>query len=391
MTPQTDSFDNKHFKATFEVCPGFELFLALQNTLDSSANLHKKWRREAVASLPDGFLKRTEALCGNPLVWPNLADALGALMVTKTVPELLLELEKLDANTFALNVLEGALHTRTGVEDLASGERDLEEVVASAPIGKRDWLAILGLFPYDKGASYSIFLNNVLADPESVKSQSIEILRDFNRFVFEPSWNRLEGDLKRSADRMERLFATCSFDEFARQGLLRIEIDDSEGLIRAVRGGCTVSFEEIEEIWFVPSTFNEKRLWNAFKNPQNGKTSIVFPVFDPDLRLSSDVAAEKTNFQNLDLDAALIFRAMGDPTRFAIASIIAKSPTTAAELAAKLSLSKPTVSHHVQKLRLSGLIYEEWSGGSVILSLRREVIKNLSEISIRAFYGTESY
>jgi DNA-binding transcriptional ArsR family regulator len=45
-----------------------------------------------------------------------------------------------------------------------------------------------------------------------------------------------------------------------------------------------------------------------------------------------------------------------------------------------LSLSRPTVSHHIHLLREAGLIDEKVQGNALLLSLKVEVFQNLSEI-----------
>jgi len=78
------------------------------------------------------------------------------------------------------------------------------------------------------------------------------------------------------------------------------------------------------------------------------------------------------------INAESVFRALGDTTRYAIASILARAPTTSADLARSLKVSKPTITHHVHALRSAGLIRETPSGGSTKLSLSRDTVAALS-------------
>ncbi|MDQ3673768.1 MAG: metalloregulator ArsR/SmtB family transcription factor, partial [Gemmatimonadota bacterium] len=83
-----------------------------------------------------------------------------------------------------------------------------------------------------------------------------------------------------------------------------------------------------------------------------------------------------------------VFRALGDTTRYAIASILARNPTSSAELARSLQVSKPTITHHVQALRAAGLIREISDGGSSRLSLNRETLAALSTAAIENLFSS---
>jgi DNA-binding transcriptional ArsR family regulator len=88
------------------------------------------------------------------------------------------------------------------------------------------------------------------------------------------------------------------------------------------------------------------------------------------------------------VNAESVFRALGDTTRYAIASVLARTPTTSAELARSLKVSKPTITHHVQALRAAGLIEEEPVGGSNRLSLNRETVAALSDAAVEHFFSS---
>jgi len=69
-----------------------------------------------------------------------------------------------------------------------------------------------------------------------------------------------------------------------------------------------------------------------------------------------------------------ISRALSDPTRFEIFQQIAAGRCIAcSELREHLSVTAPTVSHHLKELESAGLIDSEHVGKFVNLTLRREV------------------
>jgi DNA-binding transcriptional ArsR family regulator len=88
------------------------------------------------------------------------------------------------------------------------------------------------------------------------------------------------------------------------------------------------------------------------------------------------------------VNAESVFRALGDTTRYAIASVLARTPTTSAELARSLNVSKPTITHHVQTLRQAGLIDEQPGGGANRLSLNRETVAGLSNVAVEQLFSS---
>src|SRR5204863_6542908 len=95
-----------------------------------------------------------------------------------------------------------------------------------------------------------------------------------------------------------------------------------------------------------------------------------------------------TNYRRRAINAESVFRALGDTTRYAIASILARTPTTSAELARSLNVSKPTITHHVQALRSAGLITDTPAGGSIKLSLSRDTVAELSRAAVDQLFSS---
>jgi DNA-binding transcriptional ArsR family regulator len=89
-----------------------------------------------------------------------------------------------------------------------------------------------------------------------------------------------------------------------------------------------------------------------------------------------------------EVNAESVFRALGDTTRYAIASILARTPTSSADLARSLNVSKPTITHHVHALRSAGLLTETPAGGSTKLSLRVDTVAALSGAAIDQLFSS---
>ena len=83
-----------------------------------------------------------------------------------------------------------------------------------------------------------------------------------------------------------------------------------------------------------------------------------------------------------ETDAALIapmFKALGDPVRLRLASLIASQPEVCVcDLTGEFTLGAPTISHHLRVLREAGLVHSERRGTWVYYSIRHENIAPLA-------------
>ena len=63
------------------------------------------------------------------------------------------------------------------------------------------------------------------------------------------------------------------------------------------------------------------------------------------------------------------FKALSDPSRRKILQLLAEGDMTAGEIAACFSMTKPSVSHHLNTLKAAGLIADERRGQNIIQEL----------------------
>jgi DNA-binding transcriptional ArsR family regulator len=70
-----------------------------------------------------------------------------------------------------------------------------------------------------------------------------------------------------------------------------------------------------------------------------------------------------------------IYRALADPTRRRILTLLRERPMTAGELAGQFELTWPTMSGHFAVLREAGLVQAERSGTSVTYRLNQTVLQ----------------
>lgn len=80
--------------------------------------------------------------------------------------------------------------------------------------------------------------------------------------------------------------------------------------------------------------------------------------------------------------SAAVFAALGDPARVRIVNLLATSETAVCvcELVEPLSLSQPTVSHHLKKLTEAGLLEREQRGRWAYYSLSGEARERLASL-----------
>ncbi len=81
-------------------------------------------------------------------------------------------------------------------------------------------------------------------------------------------------------------------------------------------------------------------------------------------------------------DLTLAFKALSDPTRLRVLSLIASQPTgevCACELVAPIGKSQPTVSHHLKVLYEAGLVTKEKRGSWIWYRAVPERLEQLRE------------
>lgn len=79
------------------------------------------------------------------------------------------------------------------------------------------------------------------------------------------------------------------------------------------------------------------------------------------------------------------FKALADPTRRRILELLAQGELTAGEIAAHFSMSKPSVSHHLNILKGAGLISDERRGQNIIYSVNLTLFQEL----VKWFYDVK--
>lgn len=372
---------NYEFHASFR----FEIFYALQLITDDTSKIHNEWKQKTISELPYSFHDTMNKYGINSTIWIILSDLIETSTIDNDINKLLKAIKALPASKVQKNVLKGVLHYPNIVEEIIESKIDIETAIKKIPKKKYEWLAYVGLYPYSKSAPINVILELLIDNTEKFKDIIINLLTIFWDMSFEKTWKDLALKLDELVSEKSRLYEVCSLSEFAKNTLLPLEVDEKNKQIKALRGGFIMPFDSVSKLVFMPSAFNYKKLWTCYEL-ENNEIIAYFPYFEPRISLTciNEISLQEEMLNNLD--PALIFKALGDVTRFAIVSIIAKDAKSSVELSKILSITKATVSHHVHILRESGLIDENYLSGSVKLNLKREVIEKISEITLSKLY-----
>jgi DNA-binding transcriptional ArsR family regulator len=354
-----------------------EIFYALQLLSDGGSRLHPGWKSLARSRFPRGA--RPLALPAG--LWPSIAD-IPHLEPTGSIEAILAALRAPSARELQERVLLGTFHRESAVRDLLDDGAELTRVVGELPRAKREWLAYIDLFPLDPRSLASRALTLLIRSPELFRARLTETVAGFWDAVFEETWTELLPAHRRSVEEKRRLARSCPLPDFLRHTLLPVEIDPKKRLLRALRGGAETALREIDHWTFTPSAFNDRRHWTIY--PAGRRLAPWLPYFEPEIRLGNADAGRE--LADAAIDVALVLRALGDTTRFALICALGRQPRTSVELASLLSVSRPTISHHIHVLRSAGLIHESSHGGSTLISVRKQTLCRLSDLAVTRIF-----
>lgn len=73
----------------------------------------------------------------------------------------------------------------------------------------------------------------------------------------------------------------------------------------------------------------------------------------------------------------MTFKALGDETRREIIRLLREKDLTAGEIAGEFTISKPSISHHLNILKQADLITDERQGQNIVYSLNTSVMEEI--------------
>ncbi|MGH7604927.1 MAG: ArsR/SmtB family transcription factor [Gemmatimonadaceae bacterium] len=381
------------FAVSFAVTPRFDVFYALYALANAAPSPSDEWKERAIARLPEDFGRVAGRVAPVPLFWPLLADALQQTSGEMAFDEIVDAIRALPAEELTTNIVSGIFHDSGTVRSLVSGHKKLRDVVSQDGSESGELLRAFGLRPFDSMSRSAKAISALLLHPDAFREDLALVLEQFWSTTFRDDWSGLEAPLRADSFRMRDLAEERAIEDLARELELPVVFDRKASEVRP-RSGPAIPYGRIDTCCLIPSAFNTRHWWAKYET-KSGRVSLYFPITrdaSAANRRATDAARSSAPGAHArpKVDAESVFRALGDTTRYAIASVLARTPTTSAELARMLGVSKPTITHHVQALRSAGLIAETPKGGSVRLSLNRETVGAISEAAVGQLFASKA-
>lgn len=314
----------------------YELFISLHVLLEPEYfGIRPSYAASVRARIPAAERKLLEELyplLGVPLKWlnalPSPKDAISALWALKQIPpaERLIELYSVRENYESDNPEENEKH-----------KAFRQILLRVADEGK--WLS----------SDVDFFHKLFTKKHGGIKRESVESAMDwwsrqadlgeafltafqsYHQAFFEEEEKRIEPVLRAGLERAQALSSTMSFEE------LFVEL--SQGL---QFGGefYASTFVLIPAFWTTPLVFFEKF--------GNDTMLLAFGARPADMSVVPGEMVPDALVRSL--------KALADPTRLKIMRYLTSESLTPSEIARKLQLRPPTVTHHLRELRLAGLV-----------------------------------
>jgi DNA-binding transcriptional ArsR family regulator len=371
-----------------EVSPRFDLFYALRVLHQPAGGYAAEWSQEVRGVLPKNFVPAVERVAPHPMMWPMLADSLRDEKSDPSFDEMIRIIRTRDDESFQRAVLASVFRGKDVVADLIAKRVTLPAAISVETAQQNALISLVGLTPFQNAPGVASAFERIVSSPKEYRAELADALEIFWDSAFSYTWKSLEPRLQKRAAMMREEFSRGSVASFARDERLPVVFDERSRTVRSSRGTMLFAFKSLRAIHFLPSAFNDSRFWGAYSDSSTS-TKLYFPVFDSTLLegllpRSQQIPVAATAYQ---ADPAIGFRALGDTTRYAIASLLAKTPRTSVELAKEFNVSKATISHHVQLLRAAALLDEQQTDHGVVLTLDRYALEALSRAAAAEMFS----
>ncbi|GAC1410139.1 MAG: hypothetical protein NVSMB53_03650 [Gemmatimonadaceae bacterium] len=380
------------FPIELVVTPRFDVFYALYSLTSNTPTSLAPWKERALRRLPRDFERVAKRIAPLPIFWPLLADAAQSLAGDATFEEILSTIRDMPLSDLQKNILSGIFHDRGAADALLTRKQSLRQVLSNDKLPGGELLGHFGLRPQSETSPAARAIAMLLSKPQSFRDELALVLQKFWQTGFRSDWAVLEPRLRAESSRLRDLEEKRSPRNFGRGLNLPVVFDDSAREIRP-KVGPPIAYNRVDRCYVIPSAFNTRRWWAKYETAAE-RVTLYLPITTelaaPNRMVVGQAVGGPETKHHQPMNAEFIFRALGDTTRYAIASILARTPTTSADLARSLKVSKPTISHHVQALRSAGLIAETPSGGSTKLSLSRDTVAALSGAAVEQLFSSTS-
>jgi DNA-binding transcriptional ArsR family regulator len=320
----------------WEFGTAYEMFISLHVFHEPDYyGIRPSWAAGVRSRIPAAERKLLEdvyPLTGAPLAWvhylPEPRDAISALWALKQIPpaERIIKLERLDENL-----------THKSAEEMEKYKQFKDTLLRIGSIGswEPEDVEFLRKLWGKKGMSLKKgALERALewlSRPEELGEGFLSALQSYYQAFFEEEEKRLEPVLRAGLERAQELASRMPLEELFLELSQGVKLDDE---FRARKLVIAPAF------WTTPLIFFER--------------------LDADtlLLLFGARPAEMSAIPGESLPDGLVrsLKALADPTRLKILFYLSHESLTPSELARRLQLRAPTVTHHLNELRLASLV-----------------------------------
>jgi DNA-binding transcriptional ArsR family regulator len=205
---------------------------------------------------------------------------------------------------------------------------------------------------------------DLLRDPEALRADVLGFLDLCRRVFFSELWTETEPILTRAAHRVRRQLADCG----PTAALVSLSPSTAHLAISAT-GPTRVVFDKVHHavispartlVLLIPTRYGAGHL--LVKNEPGLPPVVHFPVETPEVGVTL---------------ARSRLLALTDPRRVQLCRLIARQAMTTADLADRLSMTRPMVARHLRVLRDLGLVHVERNGRYVHYQLDLAAVERI--------------
>ena len=314
----------------------YELFISLHVLLEPEYfGIRPSYAASVRARIPAAERKLLEELyplLGVPLKWlntlPGPKDAISALWALKQIPpaERMLELYNV-RETFHTDNAEEAEKYKTFREIMI-------RIAAEGKVLSSDVDYFQKLFSKKHGNIKRETVQSALdwwSRPAELGEAFLTAFQSYYQAFFEEEEKRIEPVLRAGLERAQALSSTVSFEELFTELSQGLQVGDEFN---------ASTFIIAPAFWITPLIF--------FERFDSNTMFLTFGARPADMSVVPGETVPDALVRSL--------KALADPTRLKIMHYLTHERLTPSEIARKLQLRPPTVTHHLRELRLAGLV-----------------------------------
>ncbi|MBI3152547.1 MAG: winged helix-turn-helix transcriptional regulator [Chloroflexi bacterium] len=309
--------------------------------------------RSRIPAAERKLLEEVYPITGVPLKWLNTLpapkDAISALWALKQIPasERLSKLLRLDEPYQGGNPEELEKHKRF--------HETLLRIAAEGTWKPEDADFFLKIFSKKHGGLKKEALERCLewwSKPEELGEGFLTAMQSYYQAFFEEEERRVEPVLKAGLKRAQKLASTMNIEELFVELSQGIQLGDE---FRAAKFIIAPAF------WTTPLIFFEKI--------DSETMLLLFGARPADMSVIPGETVPDALVRSL--------KALADPTRLKILYYLSNESLTPSEIARKLQLRPPTVTHHLSELRLASLVELSLNQDEKRYAVRKQALESI--------------